>query len=73
MTKEFANSTGRDSAEFSIYLTKKKPPVSVHVDEREKSIFYSFWSLFVPNFIILLVWVHFPIIGIVGTRVKKFI
>ena len=53
-----------------IYL-KKKPPVSVHVDEREKIIFYSFWSLFVPNFIGLLVRVHFPIVGIVGTRVKK--
>ena len=42
MTKEFANSIGRDSAEFGIYISKKNPPMSVHADEREKIIFYSF-------------------------------
>ena len=76
MTKDFANSTSRGSAEFLVFfvLSKKKPPLFILINEREKLqlILGSDHHLF-PSLLKLRDWFHFPSRERAVTRHLKFI
>ena len=63
------------SRNFHLFYLKKKPPVFILINEREKiKINLGFWSPFVPNFIeIKRFWFHFPSRERAVTRHLKFI